>query len=137
VGQGVGGAEVVIDGAHNPAGVEALAESLPEWLDGRELVVVLSILDDKDAAAMLQALIPHATHIVCTTNANPRALSPATLQSLARQLGFTAVSAERDPRAAVAAARKLATAGGAVLATGSIYLIADLLRPAGVKGATL
>jgi dihydrofolate synthase / folylpolyglutamate synthase len=129
--------ETVIDGAHNPAGMSALAESLPEWLDGRELVVVLSILDDKDAAAMLQALIPHATHIVCTTNANPRALSPATLQSLARQLRFTAVGAERDPRAAVAAARELAGPGGAVLATGSIYLIADLLRPAGVKGATL
>jgi dihydrofolate synthase / folylpolyglutamate synthase len=129
--------ETVIDGAHNPAGMSALAESLPEWLDGRELVVVLSILDDKDAAAMLQALIPHATHIVCTTNANPRALSPATLQSLARQLSFTAVGAERDPRAAVAAARELAGPGGAVLATGSIYLIADLLRPAGVKGATL
>ena len=129
--------ETVIDGAHNPAGIEALAESLPEWLDGRDLVVVLSILDDKDAAAMLQALIPHATHIVCTTNANPRALSPATLQSLARQLGFTAVSAERDPRGAVAAARELTGPAGAVLATGSIYLIADLLRPAGVRGATL
>jgi dihydrofolate synthase / folylpolyglutamate synthase len=129
--------ETVIDGAHNPAGVAALAESLPEWLDGRDLVVVLSILDDKDAAAMLQALIPHARHIVCTTNANPRALSPATLQSLARQLGFTNVSSERDPRAAVAAARELAGSSGAVLATGSIYLIADLLRPAGARGATL
>lgn len=132
--------ETVIDGAHNPAGIAALAESLGEWLDGRGLVVVLSILDDKDAAAMLQALIPHARHIVCTTNTNPRALSPATLQSLARQLGFTSVSSERDPRAAVAAARELAGEGRtacAVLATGSIYLIADLLRPAGVKGATL
>jgi dihydrofolate synthase / folylpolyglutamate synthase len=129
--------ETVIDGAHNPAGMAALTESLEEWLDGRELVVVLSVLDDKDAAAMLQALIPHARHIVCTTNANPRALPPATLQSLARQLGFTNVSSERDPRAAVAAARSLAGPGGAVLATGSIYLIADLLRPAGVRGATL
>ena len=129
--------ETVIDGAHNPAGIVALTESLEEWLDGRELVVVLSVLDDKDAAAMLQALIPHARHIVCTTNANPRALPPATLQSLARQLGFTNVSSERDPRAAVAAARGLAGPGGAVLATGSIYLIADLLRPAGVRGATL
>lgn len=129
--------ETVIDGAHNPAGMVALTESLEEWLDGRELVVVLSVLDDKDAAAMLQALIPHARHIVCTTNANPRALPPATLQSLARQLGFTNVSSERDPRAAVAAARALAGADGAVLATGSIYLIADLLRPAGVRGATL
>ena len=74
---------------------------------------------------------------MCTTNANPRALSPATLQSLARQLGFSAVSSERDPRAAVAAARSLAGSGGAVLATGSIYLIADLLRPVGARGATL
>jgi dihydrofolate synthase/folylpolyglutamate synthase len=129
--------ETVIDGAHNPAGMSALAESLPEWLAGRRLVAVLSILDDKDAAAMLQALIPHVTHIVCTTNANPRALPPATLQSLARQLGFTAVSAERDPRAALASARERSGRGGAVLATGSIYLIADLLRPAGARGATL
>jgi dihydrofolate synthase / folylpolyglutamate synthase len=132
--------ETVIDGAHNPAGMRALAESLPEWLDGRELVTVVSILDDKDAAAMLQALIPYTTHLVCTTNANPRALPPATLQSLARQLGFEAVSAERDPRAALAVARAMAShppTDGAVLATGSIYLIADLLRPAGARGATL
>jgi dihydrofolate synthase/folylpolyglutamate synthase len=132
--------ETVIDGAHNPAGMRALAESLPEWLDGRELVTVVSILDDKDAAAMLQALIPYTTHMVCTTNANPRALPPATLQSLARQLGFEAVSAERDPRAALAAARGIAShppTDGAVLATGSIYLIADLLRPVGARGATL
>jgi dihydrofolate synthase/folylpolyglutamate synthase len=115
----------------------ALAESLPEWLDGRELVAVVSILDDKDAAAMLKALIPHCSHIVCTTNANPRALPPATLQSLARQLGFTAVSAERDPRTALAAARERSGPEGAVLATGSIYLIADLLRPIGARGATL
>jgi dihydrofolate synthase/folylpolyglutamate synthase len=129
--------ETVIDGAHNPAGMIALTESLPEWLDGRDLVAVVSILDDKDAAAMLKALIPHCSHIVCTTNANPRALSPATLQSLARQLGFTAVSAERDPRTALAAARQCSGPGGAVLATGSIYLIADLLRPVGARGATL
>jgi dihydrofolate synthase / folylpolyglutamate synthase len=129
--------ETVIDGAHNPAGIAALAESLPEWLDGRDLVAVVSILDDKDAATMLQALIPHSSHIVCTTNANPRALSPATLTSLARQLGFTEVSTERDPRAALAAARALSGPRGAVLATGSIYLIADLLRPAGARGATL
>jgi dihydrofolate synthase/folylpolyglutamate synthase len=117
--------------------MRALAESLPEWLDGRDLVVVLSVLDDKDAAAMLQALIPHTTHIVCTTNANPRALPPATLQSLARQLGFDDVSAERDPRAALRAARERSAPAGAVLATGSIYLIADLLRPVGARGATL
>jgi dihydrofolate synthase / folylpolyglutamate synthase len=129
--------QTVIDGAHNPAGMAALAESLPEWLDGRALTAVVSILDDKDAAEMLRTLIPHAGRIVATTNANPRALPPATIKSLARQLGFDAVTTEREPRAALATARELAGPGGAVLATGSIYLIADLLRPVGARGATL
>ncbi|HEV7882226.1 MAG TPA: cyanophycin synthetase, partial [Solirubrobacteraceae bacterium] len=53
-----GGAEVVLDGAHNAGGIAALAESLPEFLAGRPLVAVVSVLDDKDAAAMLAALLP-------------------------------------------------------------------------------
>ena len=43
---------VLLDGAHNADGIAALAASLPEWLAGRRLVAVVSVLDDKDAAAM-------------------------------------------------------------------------------------
>jgi dihydrofolate synthase/folylpolyglutamate synthase len=136
------GAEVVLDGAHNAGGVAALVESLPEFVAGRPLVAVVSVLDDKDAAAMLAALLPLCAGAVFTANANPRALSPATLASLAGQVvgdewdGGTRV--EADPRRAVALARELAGPGGVVLATGSIYLIADLLRPAGAgRGSTL
>ena len=44
----------LLDGAHNPDGIEALVESLPEIVAGRErLVAVVSILDDKDAIGML------------------------------------------------------------------------------------
>ncbi|MDP2711791.1 MAG: cyanophycin synthetase [Solirubrobacteraceae bacterium] len=125
-----GGAEVVLDGAHNAGGIEMLAASLPEFVAGRRLVAVLSVLDDKDAAAMLAALLPLCAGAVFTTNASPRALSPATLLSLAAQVGAPARTAvESDPRRAVALARELAGAGGVVLATGSIYLIADLVRP--------
>ena len=137
-----GGAEVVLDGAHNAGGVAALAESLPEFLAGRPLVAVVSVLDDKDAAAMLAELLPLCAAAVFTANANPRALSPATLASLAGQVGgggwdgITRV--EAAPRRAVALARELAGPGGVVLATGSIYLVADLLRPAGAgRGSTL
>jgi dihydrofolate synthase/folylpolyglutamate synthase len=136
------GAEVVLDGAHNAGGIAALAGSLPEFLAGRPLVAVVSVLDDKDAAAMLAALLPLCAGAVFTANANPRALSPATLASLAGQVGaggWDAVSrVEADPRRAVALARRLAGPGGVVLATGSIYLIADLLRPAGAgRGSML
>ncbi len=127
---GEGRAEVVFDGAHNASGIAALAESLPEFLAGRPLVAVLSVLDDKDAAAMLAALLPLCAAAVFTSNANPRALSPATLGSLAGQVGAPPTTClESDPRRAVALADELAGPDGVVLATGSIYLVADLVRP--------
>ena len=120
----------LLDGAHNPDAILALAESLPEIVGGHDrLVAVVSILDDKDAAAMLAALLPACDAIVLTSSQNPRALPPPTLQSLARQLGGPPSVLVRDPRAAVARARELAGPGGVVLATGSLYLVADLLTP--------
>ena len=136
---GDGHAEVVLDGAHNAGGFDALVETLPGFLAGRPLAAVLSVLDDKDAAAMLERLLPLCAAAVFTANANPRALSPATLDSLAGQVGAPAVTrVEADPRRAVALAEQLAGPGGVVLATGSIYLIADLTRPDGAgRGSTL
>jgi len=130
-----GSGEVVLDGAHNPSGMAALAETLRGFLAGRPLVAVLSVLDDKDAATMLGELLPLCAGAVFTTNANPRALSPATLVSLAGQLGMGAehqiTCVEPDPHRALAVARELAGEQGVVLATGSIYLIADLARAPG------
>jgi dihydrofolate synthase / folylpolyglutamate synthase len=123
--------DTVIDGAHNPGGMAALAEALRGFLEGRPLVACLSILDDKDAAGMLRELLPLCSEVICTANANPRALTPATLQSLCRQLGGPPARTVPDPLRALAEARTAAGPGGVALATGSIYLIADLLRPAG------
>jgi dihydrofolate synthase/folylpolyglutamate synthase len=129
----------LLDGAHNPAGMDALVESLPDVVpDGAPLVAVLSILDDKDAAAMLRSLLPHCAKVVFCRSANPRALSPSTLVSLAGQIapdGDFAV--EPQPAAALARARELAGADGAVVATGSIYLVSDLVRPAGRRAVSL
>ena len=111
------------DGAHNPSGIAALAGALPD----HDLIAVVSILDDKDAAAMLRTLLPRCAGAVFTASANRRSLSPATLASLAGQLGGPPAEIEPDPRRAVARARALAGPDGAVVATGSIYLVADLL----------
>ncbi len=119
----------LLDGAHNPAGAQAVAEALPEVVGERPLVGVFSVLDDKDAAAMLGALLPSCSRAVFTRCSNPRALPAATLESLASQLGGSPPSETvADPQAALARARELAGPDGAVLATGSIYLIADLVR---------
>jgi dihydrofolate synthase/folylpolyglutamate synthase len=117
----------IYDGAHNPSGVEALAAALPDAIGSRRLIAVVSILDDKDAAGMLRALVGKISGAVFTSSRNPRALSPATLASLADQLGGPPSEIVGDPRAALARAQALAGPDGAVLATGSIYLVADLL----------
>jgi dihydrofolate synthase / folylpolyglutamate synthase len=132
-------AEVIIDGAHNPAGMAALADSLRAELAGRPLVAVVSVLDDKDAAAMLRELLPLCSAVICTGNASPRALSPGTLRSLAGQVGSLPedrVLLERDPKRALERARELAGPDGVALATGSLYLLADLLRPATARRAS-
>lgn len=120
------------DGAHNPAGTRALAAALPEVLGGRSpLVIVLSVLEDKDAAQMLAELLPLADGLVLTRCSNPRALPPGTLATLVSKLGGPDHEIVAEPRAAIERAHELAGPEGAVLATGSIYLIADLVRDAG------
>ena len=67
----------VYDGAHNPAGARALAESLDEVLgDRRPRVAVIGVLEDKDAAGMLRELLPRFDRVVFTRSRNPRSLSP-------------------------------------------------------------
>jgi dihydrofolate synthase/folylpolyglutamate synthase len=120
---------VLFDGAHNPAGARALAASLPDVVGARRpRVAVIGVLEDKDAAGMLEALLPHFDAVVFTKPENPRALSPATLVTLAEKLDGPPAETVPDPRAAVARGQELAGPDGAVLATGSIYLIADLVR---------
>jgi dihydrofolate synthase / folylpolyglutamate synthase len=121
----------ILDGAHNPSGVEALAAALPE----RPFVAVVAILDDKDAGAMLRALLPRCERFVCTAAPTPRALPPATLASLVEQLGASAEIVPQ-PRAAVTRAQELAGPEGAVIATGSIYLIAELVSAPGQRRAS-
>jgi dihydrofolate synthase / folylpolyglutamate synthase len=136
----------ILDGAHNPSGMAALAAALPDVVGDRELVAVVSVLDDKDAAGMLRALIGKCRAMVFTASRNPRALPPATLASLAEQLtqsaarpgegGGLPTEVVRDPHAAVRRAQELAGPGGAVLATGSIYLVADLVGEAAGRRAS-
>jgi dihydrofolate synthase/folylpolyglutamate synthase len=129
----------LFDGAHNPSGAHALAASLPDVFGSRRpRVAVVGVLEDKDAAGMLEKLLPQLDRVVFTRPANPRSLSPATLVSLAEKLGDAPLEIVASPQAALGRARELAGPRGAVLATGSIYLIADLVREdADARASTL
>jgi dihydrofolate synthase/folylpolyglutamate synthase len=138
----------LLDGAHNPDGISALTESLPEIIasarhGGGRVVAVLSILDDKDASAMLRSLAPLCDALVLTSSHNPRVLPPPTLSSLLDQLAPEITihhEIVRRPHAALRRARELAGAEGVVVATGSLYLISDLVHDeanAGTRRASM
>ena len=118
--------EVLFDGAHNPDGVRALGAALDDLVAGRPLVLVTSILSDKDPAGMLSELLGRCTAAVLTQAANPRALPLDDLLA-AVPSGRCEVQAEPDPRRALERARALAGPDGVVLVTGSLHLVGDLL----------
>jgi len=123
-----------LDAAHNPAGAEALAESLPAVSEGRGVVACLAILADKDAAAMIAALAPSLDRAVCTElpaaalegHGRPGAMShpAAELAALCEQAGLRA-EPEPDFAAALERARSLALGPpeGILLVAGSHYAI--------------
>jgi dihydrofolate synthase / folylpolyglutamate synthase len=107
----------VWDGAHTPEGVDWLLARLPE----REWVVVASVLADKDVDAILRRLAKVGRTLIATRSSNARALDEKELGSRGEPY-FERVETIPDPAAALARAREL----GPVLATGSLYLLADL-----------
>jgi len=114
------------DGAHNLGGVGYVLARLPS----RRYVVVASILADKDVDGMLAALSALGDTFVATRSTNSRALAAGELAAKAGRF-FDRVETVADPAEAVEQARALAGTGGAVLVTGSLYLLADLatVRP--------
>jgi dihydrofolate synthase/folylpolyglutamate synthase len=109
----------VRDGAHTPESVDWLLERLPKPHD---YVLVVSILGDKDAPALLDRLARAGRTVVATASSNPRALPAEAVAGLAAQR-FERVETRPDPREALALAHEL---GSRVLVTGSLYLLADL-----------
>jgi dihydrofolate synthase/folylpolyglutamate synthase len=118
------GADVLLDSAHNAAGARALASHLRD-IGWRSIVLVVGVMGDKDASAILDALAPLASTIVCTAAPTPRAMAAADLAAVARAAarGPVDVRSIGDPAAALDAA---AVAGSRVVVSGSIFLIGAL-----------
>jgi len=114
------------DGAHNLAGVGYVLARIP----ARRYVVLASILEDKDVDGMLAALSALGETFVATRSSNDRALGADELAARAKRF-FGKSESVPDPVEALERARTLARTGGAVLVTGSLYLLADLavVRP--------
>jgi dihydrofolate synthase/folylpolyglutamate synthase len=115
---------VVLDGAHNVAGMTALGLALAEEfaVEGNTVAVV-GMLSGRDPSAMLAALAPAgvSTVVACQPD-SPRALPAVDLADAGRALGLT-VHVERSVHDALALARGLVNARGLIVIAGSLYIV--------------
>ena len=118
-----GGRQVLIDGAHNPAGARALASYILEVFE-HPLPMVIGVMRDKDVDGLLRELAPAASHFVCTAARSNRAASPDELAEAVRRTApdrpvITAESAASALRAAYAF-------GSTIVVAGSLYLAGEI-----------
>ncbi len=127
---------VIFDAAHNPDGARALAETLPQLAEGREVVCCIAVLAEKDAGAMIEALSGQVASFVCTQipedairgSGRPigTSYSASELAELCAKAGVMA-EAVSEPLDAWEHAKALARErGGVALAAGSHYLLSCL-----------
>jgi dihydrofolate synthase / folylpolyglutamate synthase len=112
--------EIVLDGAHNPAGARALAEHIRTAYAGRQVWLVYGAMRDKSLHEITEILFPLADRVILTAPANPRAVSPGALRSIAgreAEVALTVAEAVRIARAA--------PPDSAVFITGSLFIVGE------------
>jgi dihydrofolate synthase/folylpolyglutamate synthase len=74
---------VILDAAHNPAGMEAAMEALTEAFTFAAVIGVLAVSEDKDVAGILDQMEPVISELVVTRNSSDRSMDPGKLAELA------------------------------------------------------
>ena len=122
---------IVLDGAHNPAGAEALAVALREFFLWERLHLVLSIGENKDVAGIAAQLAPLADVAYAARNESERT-GDATPIAEAFDAEGTPVTVHGSVAEALDAARAAASPGDLICVTGSLYTVADARRALGL-----
>ena len=114
---------IVIDGAHNVASAEALAEALQTCFPEATRTLVFGTTRDKDLPGQLRALLPLFDRVIATRYVeNPRSVPP---EEVAALIMDCPVETATSPREALAMARERTPEGGMIVVTGSLFLAAE------------
>jgi len=118
---------MVVDGAHNRDSARRLAATLQDYFPGRRVCLIFGASSDKDVAGMLAELLAPGggvAQVIMAQAVHPRALEPEALADLAQPYGI-AVAAGNSVASALAQALEWATPEDVILATGSLFIVAE------------
>lgn len=113
----------LLDGAHNPAGVESLREALVREFPYDRLILVWACMGDKDVAATLTAVAPLADGIIFTRPENERSATPEQLAAILAEGERSKAQSAPTVGEALALAADMAQSGDLICVAGSLYLV--------------
>jgi dihydrofolate synthase/folylpolyglutamate synthase len=116
---------VVVDCAHNPYSARALRDALEEWFPDQSWVMIFGASADKDIPGMLEALVPISDYTIVTRADHPRAMAPIKLADIVADVGGGA-EVSLNVRKSLDRALVMMDPDNGLMATGSIFLVADL-----------
>lgn len=120
---------VVLDGAHNPAGMASLTAALDLSFNSPKTLGLVAMLADKDLSGTIAEMAKAFDQVVCTQPVSPRGLPAAELAQICEDYGIEVLAVEPSVSAAYKLANRLAAEEKAALfVTGSLYLIGDVLK---------
>jgi dihydrofolate synthase/folylpolyglutamate synthase len=117
---------VIVDSAHNRDSAEKLAATLDQYLPERRVILIFGASVDKDVQGMLEVLARRAGTVICTQAVHPRAIEPEHLAAEAARLGGGPTESVAPVAAALERALQLAGPGDMILATGSLFVVAEV-----------
>jgi len=117
---------ILLDGAHNPAGMSMLVRTLWEDFSTRRCVVILGVLKDKDLKTIVSTIVPISDVIIITKSGNPRAADPSVLQEMiiALDVDKTVFVEDSIPRA-IDHAKRIARQQDLICVTGSLFTVGE------------
>ena len=118
---------LVVDGAHNRDSASKLKEALKEYFHFDHLILIMGTSADKDVSGIVEELAPLANSVIVTRSRHPRATKPEILGGEFARWGMKAETVE-DVARAVAEAQGKAGKGDIICATGSLFLVAEVIE---------
>jgi dihydrofolate synthase/folylpolyglutamate synthase len=114
--------DLILDGAHNPAGARALARYIERFYSGRRVWLIYGAMRDKAVTEMAGVLFPLAAEVILTSPAQARAVRPEALRELVDHPRLRIAARLEE---ALALVRREAAPEDAVFISGSLFLVAE------------
>ncbi len=124
---------LIIDGAHNPDSARRLKQSLEQYFDFDRAILVIGVSSDKDIAGIVSELASLFNKVIITRSRHPRAMALPQLKAEFRRHEIEAQAVEAVSEA-LSLALALAEARDLICITGSLFVAAEAIEQADIRG---